>query len=184
MTAPINPSPSGEIVLDESDVGLAIERMARGIAARSSGDIPLAIVGLLSQGDIIAKRLTEQVHALGTSAVFGSIDISLYRDDIFQLENKPSLRSSNLPFSTDGMRVILVDDVLNTGRTIRAALNALFDYGRPACVELACLVDRGGREVPIQPDYVGHVLSNTGEKIIVSLKESNGVDLVTLQRKN
>ena len=102
--------------------------MAHGIVARFPGE-PLAIVGLLSQGDVIARRLVDKVKELGVEAQYGSIDISLYRDDIFKLEARPSLRSSNLPFSTDDMRVVLVDDVLYTGRTIRAALNALFDYG-------------------------------------------------------
>ena len=134
--------PSQEIVLDGPGISRALERMAHGIVARFPGE-PLAIVGLLSQGDVIARRLVDKVKELGVEAQYGSIDISLYRDDIFKLEARPSLRSSNLPFSTDDMRVVLVDDVLYTGRTIRAALNALFDYGRPARIELACLIIRG-----------------------------------------
>ncbi|MBD9276235.1 MAG: bifunctional pyr operon transcriptional regulator/uracil phosphoribosyltransferase PyrR [Akkermansia muciniphila] len=122
----------------------------------------------------------EKVKELGVEAQYGAIDISLYRDDIFKLEARPSLRSSNLPFSTDDMRVVLVDDVLYTGRTVRAALNALFDYGRPARIELACLIDRGGREVPIQPDYTGHVLDHAGAKVIVSMKEADGEDRVII----
>ena len=121
--------PSQEIVLDGPGISRALERMAHGIVARFPGE-PLAIVGLLSQGDVIARRL--------------------------------------------------VDDVLYTGRTIRAALNALFDYGRPARIELACLIDRGGREVPIQPDYTGHVLDHAGAKVIVSMKEADGEDSVVI----
>ena len=165
--------------LPKSQVRRALERMAHGIVARFPGE-PLAIVGLLSQGDVIARRLVDKVKELGVEAQYGSIDISLYRDDIFKLEARPSLRSSNLPFSTDDMRVVLVDDVLYTGRTIRAALNALFDYGRPARIELACLIDRGGREVPIQPDYTGHVLDHAGAKVIVSMKEADGEDSVVI----
>ena len=177
----MTPPPSQEIVLDEQEISRALERMAHGIVARCAGE-PLAIVGLLSQGDIIARRLVDKVKELGVDAQYGAID-SLYRDDIFKLEARPSLRSSNLPFSTDDMRVVLVDDVLYTGRTVRAALNALFDYGRPARIELACLIDRGGREVPIQPDYTGHVLDHAGAKVVVSMKEADGVDRVVISGK-
>lgn len=172
-------STASMLVMDEREIERAIERIAQGIIARPGAE-PLALVGLLSQGDIIARRIVEKVKMLGGTAEYGAIDISLYRDDIFKLEKRPSLRSSNLPFSTDDMRVVLVDDVLYTGRTIRAALNALFDYGRPARIELACLVDRGGREVPIQPDYVGHVLDHAGAKIVVNLKEADGIDQVVI----
>ena len=142
MTSP----PSQEIVLDEQEISRALERMAHGIVARCAGE-PLAIVGLLSQGDIIARRLVEIAKAEGADAM------------------------------------VLVDDVLYTGRTIRAALNALFDYGRPARIELACLIDRGGREVPIQPDYTGHVLDHAGAKVVVSMKEADGVDRVVISGK-
>ena len=178
MTSP----PSQEIVLDEQEISRALERMAHGIVARCAGE-PLAIVGLLSQGDIIARRLVDKVKELGVDAQYGSSDLSLYRDDLFTLEARPSLPSSTLPFSTDDMRVVLVDDVLYTGRTIRAALNALFDYGRPARIELACLIDRGGREVPIQPDYTGQVLDHAGAKVVVSMKEADGVDRVVISGK-
>ena len=172
----MTPPPSQEIVLDGPGISRALERMAHGIVARFPGE-PLAIVGLLRQGDVIARRLVDKVKE---EAQYGAIDISLYRDDIFKLEARPSLRSSNLPFSTDDMRVVLVDDVLYTGRTVRAALNALFDYGRPARIELACLIARGGRQVPIQPDYTGHVLDHAGAKVIVSMKEADGEDRVII----
>lgn len=172
-----------EPVLDENGIKLALQRMAMGIAARNHSGEPLGIVGLISHGNILARRLTDMIKELGVSAVCGSIDISLYRDDIYKLESHPALRSSDLPFSTDDMRIVLVDDVLNTGRTIRAALNALFDYGRPARVELACLIDRNCREVPIQPDYVGHLMDNTRSEVVVKLQESDGLDIVTLRSK-
>lgn len=168
-----------EILLDEINIDRAISRIAMAIAGRYSL-APLAIVGLMSQGDIIARRIALSLQELGTEAVCGSIDISLYRDDLSTTGSKPTLRSSDLPFSTDGMRVILVDDVLYTGRTVRAALNAIFDYGRPNRVELACLIDRGGREVPIQPDYVGHFMHDVNAKVIVSLPDENGIDSVKL----
>jgi len=113
----MTPPPSQEIVLDGPGISRALERMAHGIVARFPGE-PLAIVGLLSQGDVIARRLVDKVKELGVEAQYGAIDISLYRDDIFKLEARPSLRSSNLPFSTDDMRVVLVDDVVTTGATL------------------------------------------------------------------
>lgn len=177
-------SPDSATILDEADIQAAIERMAASIMEHSRCSHPLAIVGLLSRGDIIAGRIARRLEQAGIPVSSGSIDISLYRDDFFQLESKPSLRSTDLPFSTDDMRIVLVDDVLNTGRTIRAALNAIFDYGRPSCIELAALIDRGGREVPIQPDHVGFVLPDRGEKIRVSLKESDGIDQVTRQHQH
>lgn len=166
-------------ILDKAGIDHALDAMAQAIASKPSGE-PLALVGLLSKGDLIACRLADRLRARGLDVLSGDIDISLYRDDIYTLEARPSLRSSNLPFSTDGMHLVLVDDVLYTGRTIRAALNAIFDYGRPARVELACLIDRGGREVPIQPDYVGHTLSEPEQKIKVHLCESEGFDAVTI----
>lgn len=179
----MNLSTFNETLLDQTDIERAISRISMGIAGRYNS-APLAIVGLLSQGDIIAKRIAECLKELGAEAQCGSIDISLYRDDLGKGDAKPSLRSSDIPFSTDEMRVVLVDDVLHTGRTIRAALNALFDYGRPAVVELACLIDRGGREVPIQPDYVGHIMHDINAKVIVSLPDENGVDSVKLIHPN
>lgn len=172
-----------EILLDQTDIERAVSRIAMGIAGRYSSS-PLAVVGLLSQGDIIARRIAKSLEELGTNVQCGAIDISLYRDDLSKPETKPSLRSSNLPFSTDDMRIVLVDDVLHTGRTIRAALNAIFDYGRPAIVELACLIDRGGREVPIQPDYVGHTMHDVNAKVVVSLPDDNGIDSVRLIHTN
>ena len=170
MTSP----PSQEIVLDEQEISRALERMAHGIVARCAGE-PLAIVGLLSQGDIIARRLVDKVKELGVDAQYGAIDISLYRDDIFKLEARPSLRSSNLPFSTDDMRVVLVDDVLYTGRTARAAIEAVFTAGRPRSIQFAVLVDRGHRELPIRADYVGkNVPTSRAELIEVRLPEFDG----------
>lgn len=137
----------------------------------------LAIIGLISHGDLLAKRLVAGLKERGIDALYGAIDISLYRDDLDMRAEKLPLRSSYLPFSTDGLHVILVDDVLYTGRTIRAALNALFEYGRPARVELQTLADRKGRQVPISADYTCFHLEPEGVgEIQVKLTELDGID--------
>ncbi len=140
---------------------------------------PIAIVGLISHGDVLAQRLVKRLELAGYKAQYGAIDITLYRDDFSMRGRKPALRSSDLPFSTDGMRLILIDDVIQTGRTIRAALNAIFDYGRPARVELHCLVDRQGREIPVQPNYSAFQLEvPLGQPVKVLLREIEGRDAI------
>ncbi len=135
----------------------------------------LAIVGIVSHGDVLARRLVQKLAAAGCSAQYGAIDITLYRDDLDLRGKRPALRSSHLPFSTDDLTLILVDDVLSTGRTARAALEVLWEYGRPARVEMHCLADRGGRQLPIQPDYVAFDLSAVSEgKVVVHLQEIDG----------
>ena len=152
-----------------------IGRIAEGEEKRADG--PLAVIGLISHGDLLAKRLVAGLKERGIDALYGAIDISLYRDDLDMRAEKLPLRSSYLPFSTDGLHVILVDDVLYTGRTIRAALNALFEYGRPARVELQTLADRKGRQVPISADFTCFHLEPEGEgEIQVKLTELDGID--------
>ncbi len=163
--------------IDKERIAEAISTWSRVIPESDDGR-PLAIVGLIRHGDCLAQRLVQALAAAGRTARFGALDISLYRDDLCSLSHKPALHSSYLPFSTDGMRLILVDDVLHTGRTVRAALNAIFDYGRPATVELHCLVDRGGRELPIQPDYAAFALDSPVESVRVHLTELEGEDAI------
>lgn len=156
----------------------ALRDWAGRIAASSAEGEKLAVVGLISHGDILAQRLVALLQNAGIPALYGALDISLYRDDFDMLSHKPALRASYLPFSTDGMHVILVDDVIDTGRTVRAALNALFEYGRPACVELYTLVDRGGRELPIHPDVAAFSTpKEAGVK--VHLLEIDGTEDIT-----
>ena len=126
-------------------------------APRANGK--LAIVGLIAHGDELARRLVQKLEQAGCPAEYGAIDITLYRDDLSLRGIRPALRSSHLPFSTDDMTLVLVDDVCNTGRTARAAMEVIFEYGRPTRVELHCLVDRGGRQLPIQPDYAAFTLT-------------------------
>lgn len=140
----------------------------------------LAIVGLIRRGDVLARRLADKLEAAGQHALFGALDISLYRDDLSMMDRKPALHSSYLPFSTDDLHLVLVDDVINTGRSIRAALNAVFEYGRPAGVKLHCLVDRGGREVPIHPDYAAFRLNLPADaEVSVHLDQPDGSESIT-----
>ena len=157
----------------ESAISAWVERIAAGGAER------LAVIGLMSHGDLLAQRLVAGLAKHGIDALYGAIDISLYRDDLDMRAEKLPLRSSYLPFSTDGLHVILVDDVLYTGRTIRAALNALFEYGRPARVELQTLAYREGREVPICADYTCfHLEPEAGKEVQVRLHEVDGEDKI------
>ncbi len=156
-------------------INAALDAWARTVLDKAD-ERELAIVGLISHGDALAQRLVKRLGAAGCTARYGALDITLYRDDLCHLRHKPALRSSHLPFSTDGMRLILVDDVLHTGRTVRAALNAIFDYGRPAAVELHCLVDRGGRELPIEPHYAAFRLTEPVSSVQVRLEEVDGAD--------
>ncbi len=142
-----------------------------------TGEGELAIIGLISHGDTLARRLIQRLEERGIRARYGALDISLYRDDFDMKQSKPALRSSYLPFSTDGLHLVLVDDVVQTGRTVRAALNAIFEYGRPAIVRLHCLVDKGGRELPIRPDYTALQLNAPSDaKVSVRLQETDGRD--------
>ena len=160
----------------QADIAEALKVWAAHIAD-TAGAEPLGIVGLISHGDVLAQRLVKALTEAGIAAQYGAIDITLYRDDIDLRASRPALRSSYLPFSTDGMHLILVDDVVQSGRTARAALETIFEYGRPARVELHCLADRGGRELPIQPDYAAFRLQAEGD-IAVHLLEIDGEDAV------
>lgn len=150
-------------VVDEEGIELAMEKMAAALKPVVSGQTT-AFVGLKSRGDVVAERLvTLLAEDDSAELLLGTLDVSLYRDDLSRFTSSPALQGSEIDFPLDGAHVILVDDVLNTGRTIRAALDALTDYGRPAKIELAVLVDRGNRELPIAPDYVGVELKTEKE---------------------
>lgn len=164
--------------LGKDAVETALDAWAAHIAETCpTGENRLAVIGLISHGDTLARRLIRRLETRGIHARYGALDISLYRDDFDMKQSKPALRSSYLPFSTDGLHLILVDDVVQTGRTVRAALNALFEYGRPATVQLHCLVDRGGRELPISPDYSAIRISAPADaRVAVHLQEIDGED--------
>jgi len=170
--------------LTESDIAEGVEKLTREIhqAAPEGG---YALVGIRSRGDEVAERILAGLAEKGVDVPIGILDISLYRDDLAHLNSNPKLQGSELPFPVDGARVILVDDVLFTGRTVRAALDALMDYGRPEKVELAVLIDRGHRELPFAPDYVGIDLETQRlDYVDVKLKNTDGVDMVEVKENS
>jgi pyrimidine operon attenuation protein / uracil phosphoribosyltransferase len=172
-----------EQILTADEIAAGVERLAQAIREKHSGH-PIALIGIRSRGDEVAERVLTLLSEDDWDLSFGTLDISLYRDDFEHLRENPSLQESDIGFSVDGAHIILVDDVLFTGRTIRAALDALSDYGRPAKVELAVLIDRGHREVPIQPDYVGITLDTRRlDHVLVSLEGSDGADQVRIVKK-
>jgi pyrimidine operon attenuation protein / uracil phosphoribosyltransferase len=169
-------------VLDPDDVDRALTRMAHEILERNRGAGGVVLVGIHTRGAPLAKRLANAIERIeGSTVPAGSLDIGLYRDD---LDTRPrtELGKTEVPEPVDGATVVLVDDVLYTGRTIRAALDALADLGRPARVQLAVLVDRGHRELPIRPDYVGKNLPTAAnERVTVRVAELDGVDGVDIE---
>jgi pyrimidine operon attenuation protein / uracil phosphoribosyltransferase len=176
---------SDNVVLDHDDLRRTLVRIAHEIVEKNGeGDAGIALVGIHTRGAVLCKRLHALVGELGGGEVpQGDLDISFYRDDLERRrpQQAPVVHDSHLDFELEGRTVILVDDVLYTGRTIRAAIDALFDYGRPDRVQLAVLVDRGHRELPIRPDYVGKNLPTApGERVNVRLEETDGSDEVAI----
>lgn len=173
------------LLLDSTTLGRTIARMAHEIAERNPNGATLALVGIQSGGVFLARRLAAQLQGIfGQAVPAGILDVSLHRDDLDQ-RSAPLLRPTELPFDLNGRTVVLVDDVLYSGRTTRAALDALHDFGRPSRVQLAVLVDRGHRELPIRADFVGkNVPTARSQRVEVSLAEDGGNDTVTLQELN
>lgn len=169
------------IVMDEAEIERSLTRIAHQILETNHGAENLALVGIVTRGDILARMLAEKIEEIeGKKVPLGSLDISFYRDD-FLTHLAPEVHGTDITFNIDGKIVVLVDDVLYTGRTIRSALDALMDLGRPAAVQLAVLVDRGHRELPIRADYVGkNVPSSKGENVRLFLKEVDGVSNVEI----
>jgi pyrimidine operon attenuation protein/uracil phosphoribosyltransferase len=171
-------------ILGPDDIEQGIVALAAAIRERTAGKA-IALVGIRSRGDEVAERLCNRLAEEDRELELGVLDISLYRDDYEHLHENPKLQESDIPFTVDGAHIILVDDVLFTGRTIRAALDALSDYGRPAKVELAVLIDRGHREMPVQPDYVGITLETSRlDHVLVSLEATDGEDKIEVVDKN
>jgi len=169
-------------LLDEDRLARTLRRLAQEIAERQAAGARLALVGIETRGVPLARRLAGLLGEAGFKRLpVGSLDIALYRDDLTHAAAQPTLRGTNIPFSIDGSTVVLCDDVLYTGRTVRAALDELVDFGRPARIELAVLVDRGHRELPIRADYAGETITTARAEVVqVLLKEQDGEDRVSL----
>ena len=169
------------VVMDESAIDRSLTRIAHEILESNDGAQSIALVGIVTRGDLIAASLANRIEQIeGVKVPVGRLDISFYRDD-YATNFAPAIHATNIPFSVDGKRVVLVDDILYTGRTIRAALDAVMDLGRPSRIELAVLVDRGHRELPIRPDYIGKNLPTSHEeRVCVRLREVDGEDNVAI----
>lgn len=155
--------------------------------AEAEGETPKtqwALVGVKRRGAILARRLHEAFTAAGLSLLYGEVDISLYRDDYHLQVGNPRVLGTEIPFSVDGVKILLIDDVLFTGRTVRAAIHQLLDFGRPRVIQLAIFIDRGNRELPIAPDFVGkHVQTQPEDRVKVQLAELDGGDGVQIIRQ-
>lgn len=173
-----SPKEPKAIILDSHEVRRAMTRIAHEIIERNKGAQGLALIGVHTRGIPLAQRLAAKLSELeGVEVPTGSLDITLYRDDLSEVAHQPIIRETQVPFDLADRRVILVDDVLYTGRTVRAALDALIDLGRPQGIQLAVLVDRGHRELPIRADYVGKNLPTAlTEMVKVKLSETDGGD--------
>ena len=171
-------------ILSSQEIGRALQRIAHEILERNNGAHGLVLVGMHTRGVPLASRLARSISEFeGENVPMGALDIGLYRDDVSG-GARPLMRPTDIPIDIQGRRVVLVDDVLYTGRTIRAAMDALNDFGRPIAIQLAVLVDRGHRELPIKADYVGkNVPTSIDEIVEVRVNEIDGVDEVLLTRK-
>jgi pyrimidine operon attenuation protein / uracil phosphoribosyltransferase len=173
--------PAATVVLDQDDMRRTLVRIAHEIVEKNAGGA-IALVGIQRRGAYLAKRL----HALTSELLepvvpLGTVDISFYRDDFALRPRAPVVHATELEFSVDGRTIVIVDDVLYTGRTVRAAIDEVFDFGRPARVQLAVLVDRGHRELPIRPDYVGkNIPTSQEQRVNVRVQEVDGHDEVTI----
>lgn len=169
-------------IVDSNGLSRTMTRLAHEIIEKNKGTEGLVIIGLRTRGDFIARRIALKIQEIeDVELPVGALDVSFYRDDFRETMKHPRVQLSDISFNIDGKHVILIDDVLYTGRTIRAALDALMDYGRPASIQLAVLVDRGHREIPIAPDYIGkNIPTSIGEEVRVKMKEIDDEDCILL----
>ncbi|HYK73487.1 MAG TPA: bifunctional pyr operon transcriptional regulator/uracil phosphoribosyltransferase PyrR [Pseudoneobacillus sp.] len=175
------------VLLDEQAIRRALTRIAHEVIEKNKGIENLVLVGIKTRGIYIAKRLAEKIAEIEEKEIpVGELDITLYRDDLTKKthDEEPLVKGSDIPSDITNQKVILVDDVLYTGRTVRAAMDALMDIGRPAAIQLAVLVDRGHRELPIRADYVGkNIPTSSSEKIVVELNEVDNIEQVSIFEK-
>lgn len=175
----------GKIILDKEKINKFVYRISHQIIEKNPEVDKLAIVGIRSRGAPLAERIVKNIKEFTKKEVFlGTLDITLYRDDLTTVAEQPIVHKTEIGFDVTKKVVVLVDDVLYTGRTVRCAMDALIDFGRPEKIQLAVLVDRGHREFPIRPDYVGKNLPTSKKELVhVQLKEIDGQDRVTLEEK-
>jgi pyrimidine operon attenuation protein / uracil phosphoribosyltransferase len=172
-------------LLSESEIERTLVRLAHEIVEKNNGVTNLGLVGIMRRGVPLAERLAKLLGRIEKTQVpVGTLDITLYRDDLSTVGSRPEVKQSTMEFDIKGKDIVLVDDVLYTGRTARAALDALFDYGRPRRIQLCVLIDRGHRELPIEASFVGRVIQTTQDEFIeVKLQESDGADKVLLMER-
>lgn len=169
-------------IMNEKNIERTLMRLTHEILEKNHGTEGLGIIGIRNRGDYLAKRIIENIKKIEGKAVpLGLLDITLYRDDFQKITDSPVIKETEISFDITDMKIILIDDVLYTGRTARAALDALIDFGRPAMIQLAVLLDRGHRELPIKADFVGkNVPTSVNQQVQVQLKEVDGKDKVIL----
>lgn len=170
-------------IMDENAINRAVIRIAHEIIEKNRGTSELSLVGIQRRGVPLAKRIAQKIKEVeGSNIPVGILDITLYRDDLSMLSEHPIINGTDIGFSLNDKKIVLIDDVLYTGRTVRAAIDAIMDIGRPKMIQLAILIDRGHREIPIRADYVGKNVPTSRKEIInVQLSEIDGVNVVTLE---
>ena len=172
-----------KLLMDEATIERALKRIAHEVVERNKGAEKIALVGIRSRGIYLAQRLTKHIEEIEKISVpVGILDVSFYRDDVANRLIPHRVTKTEILFDVSGKNIVLVDDVLFTGRTVRAALDAVMDFGRPASIQLAVLVDRGHRELPIRADFVGkNIPTSQAERVWVNLKEEDGIDSVDIR---
>ncbi len=178
---------SSKIILSSEEVSKAITRIAHEILERNPNQSEqIALIGIRTGGAVLAKRFQDALQVIAKREFpLGLLDITLYRDDLSEVGPQPDVKETKIDFDVTGKIIILVDDVLYTGRTIRCALDAIIDFGRPECIQLAALIDRGHRELPIKPDFIGkNIPTSKSEEVYVKLREKDGKDEVIVASKD
>lgn len=176
---------SNKILLNSEEVNKSITRISHEILEKNKDSKQIALIGIRTGGALLASRLQARMKEITKQEIpLGLLDITLYRDDLSEVGPQPDVRETSIKFDVTGKIIILVDDVLFTGRTIRCALDAIIDFGRPECIQLAVLIDRGHRELPIKADYVGkNIPTSKQEEVVVNLNENSGKEEVTVRNR-
>jgi pyrimidine operon attenuation protein/uracil phosphoribosyltransferase len=185
MNRTVAAAPAGKVILDAAGIDQKVASLCQSILKEFAKDLgKLAVVGIQTRGVLLARRVAEQLEEeTGKKIPVGILDITLYRDDVHDIAEQPEVKETDLPFDISDRPIVLIDDVLFTGRTVRSAMNALIDFGRPQCIRLAVLVDRGHRELPIGADYAGLVLKTRIDDVVdVNLNEIDEEDSIRIRK--